>query len=843
MKNLNYLLLGAAGLLLASCSQEELVTPAPAGDGNFNITVSLPGSYSSRTMNDGYTATELYVGVFDADNDNAFVYQVPSDGFADDQLTTQVSMNLATGKTYTIAFFAYAPGAFSTDGTSALYSLDQETGVMTVDYSLMDQDGIDTDTYDCFFNVINTGTISNKAETVNVTLTRPLAQVNWGTDDADAEAVMNDNAYGEDLEYLKAELTTSAYSQFSFIEGDVVDDSETSVTLNGFAVPAGTSYPVNPTTYTYVAMQYLLAPVATSATYDLTLNVDNSGNASASQLSNEIVVSSAPVQANYQTNIYGTLLSDKYNFNVTKSPGWAGDFKLPQNTGDQVTDDNGQVVDGLYLNSETKTYTITSPEGLEYYATKIAGTGQYTMGGYLTVLGADLDMSGTVHTPFSAGNGTFDGQGHTISNLTVNAPSTAGKEVYAGFMSSAIGTVQNINFQGAKITGNSWAGVLAGDGIAAEVNNVNAYNCTVTSTAYINSEGEYEAGNSVGGIIGYLSAQGSASVTNCTVDGCTITGCRDVGGVVGRAQYTDAIVENNTVTNTTVTVNQYIKGGTYSETNKGTYGGEVVGNLLSDPTVKNNTTNNVNVLYIDGTGAYAVSSLPELQAVFNLGQKALASNTITMSAPNMEIDLGGATIDPISFAGDNEYSTDFGLTFDGKGLTIKNFTVKYHENANRRCGLFYAFAGTFKNLTVENMTIETPSKISGASLIAYCGGGTISNVTVKNSNITNILDSATAASAIVGLTYGVTVEDCVVENCNIKSARRAGAIIGYCGGPSTISGCTVTDTNVTATETPGSAQILAGNYDGTSLAPVTYSGNTVTNCTVNGEPATNPQNN
>ncbi len=61
---------------------------------------------------------------------------------------------------------------------------------------------------------------------------------------------------------------------------------------------------------------------------------------------------------------------------------------------------------------------INTPEELAAYSNK-------SMSGNFQ-LGADLDMSETEMKPISTFSGSFDGGGHTISNLTVSATGTNG---------------------------------------------------------------------------------------------------------------------------------------------------------------------------------------------------------------------------------------------------------------------------------------------------------------------------------------------------------------------------------------------------------------------------------
>ena len=316
MKKLNYLLLGLAGLTLASCSQDDLVGPAQ-GDGNFNITVKLPGNaYGTRALSDGKTAENLLIAVYDTQNDNAYIFEDQA-SFGPGELSTNVSMNLPSGKTYTIAFFAVSKAGMN------LYDFDAEGKLITVDYTTnyLSADNL-KDAYDCFFNV-GTYTISNTSTPTTVTLSRPVGQVNWGTSDLNKAAQAAD-VFGANGTNIVTNITVNnAYSQFDILTGEVTGDAG-SFTISGLASPASSTgsdkwaFPVQPSKYQYIAMQYLLAP-QTSTVYDFTMNADNSGGASG-EISNEVIVSSAPVQANYRTNIYGSLLTSSTEFTVTKDP-------------------------------------------------------------------------------------------------------------------------------------------------------------------------------------------------------------------------------------------------------------------------------------------------------------------------------------------------------------------------------------------------------------------------------------------------------------------------------------------------------------------------------------------
>ena len=146
MKKLNYLLLGLAGLAMASCSQEDIVGPAGNGDGNFAITVKLPGDLATRALGDGLAADNLHFAVYDMSSGNP-VFSFEDEATFDNSLQTTLNLNLISGKTYKLAFFACSPDAedvytFTPDGA---------TPNIAVDYSKMTGSADIADAYDCFF--------------------------------------------------------------------------------------------------------------------------------------------------------------------------------------------------------------------------------------------------------------------------------------------------------------------------------------------------------------------------------------------------------------------------------------------------------------------------------------------------------------------------------------------------------------------------------------------------------------------------------------------------------------------------------------------------------------------
>ena len=117
-------------------------------------------------------------------------------------------------------------------------------------------------------------------------------------------------------------------------------------------------------------------------------------------------------------------------------------------------------------------------------------------------------------TPITWYQGTFDGNGKTISNLYINATSN-----YTGFFGYAyVGSIKNITFDNARVknTGGYNFGILVGNAGSCIIENIKTLaNCSV--------EGE----NYVGGIAGVA----NGNISNCE-NRATVKGIRYLGGVV-----------------------------------------------------------------------------------------------------------------------------------------------------------------------------------------------------------------------------------------------------------------------------------------------------------------------
>ena len=250
---------------------------------------------------------------------------------------------------------------------------------------------------------------------------------------------------------------------------------------------------------------------------------------------------------------------------------------------------------------------------------------------------ADIDLENEVWTPLNYETGfargiDFDGQGHTIYNLT-----STDAQNYPSFFGVVIGTVKNLVFDGATITGgNNVAGVLAGyvgstsvsavgnisditvknatvtgakrylGGVAGIINkvtetvqNCHAINTTVTSTA-----------DRVGGLFGQVDK--TFTVLNCSAENVTVSGSINIGGLVGvgYGNFTDCtssgeITSSNTTSNADIGLGGlvgYFENGTIShcsssvnaiqETNGRDIGG-LIGKMLVGTVVKSYSTGNV----------------------------------------------------------------------------------------------------------------------------------------------------------------------------------------------------------------------------------------------------------
>ena len=137
-------------------------------------------------------------------------------------------------------------------------------------------------------------------------------------------------------------------------------------------------------------------------------------------------------------------------------------------------------------------------------------------------LANDIDLSGHSWVPIEQFSGTFDGQGHTISNMSV----TAGVTNSAGLFGYGSATVQNVKLENVYVvSANSSVGGIIGDaGTGAKIEN-----CTVDGTILYTGTGTDAWSSAVGGVVG-------------TASNVTITGCKFISGLV----YSKTVVGNNT---------------------------------------------------------------------------------------------------------------------------------------------------------------------------------------------------------------------------------------------------------------------------------------------------------
>ena len=169
---------------------------------------------------------------------------------------------------------------------------------------------------------------------------------------------------------------------------------------------------------------------------------------------------------------------------------------------------------GYTVSEDGRTYTVTTADGLMAWneAVQKDMTLNCTLTDNIDLTGIDWTPIGTDYDPYNPYTGIFDGDGHTITGLTINLPN----QWCVGLIGCLGGKVQNLTLAGAKINGSYYVGGVVG------VNFGSMIGCTVSGTVKGNSF-------NVGGVVGF----NSGTVTGCYATG-DVSGHSDVGGVAGR---------------------------------------------------------------------------------------------------------------------------------------------------------------------------------------------------------------------------------------------------------------------------------------------------------------------
>lgn len=235
----------------------------------------------------------------------------------------------------------------------------------------------------------------------------------------------------------------------------------------------------------------------------------------------------------------------------------------------------GNYTDGVTTLSRGKSgaYEIGTLDQLKLFRDAVNAGRSFN--GETVKLTDSIDLKDEEWTPIGKSGatfqGTFDGQGNTVSNLKITrATSNFAENCGIGFFgyTNAPATITDLTINNVDITGSLYIGAVVGYGYTGkEISNCrvtglieiegwwyiggiggNGYVSKVSDCSVVGKEGSYikavsygnEVGSYVGGIWGFR-GEGGQSITDSLVSNIAISGTDRVGGICGNAHYGNTI--------------------------------------------------------------------------------------------------------------------------------------------------------------------------------------------------------------------------------------------------------------------------------------------------------------
>ena len=464
------LLMLAAAALLASCSQDEVMTDTgPDGLVPVTLSAAVGDGVQTRTvdMDDDEDATYCYVQVCD-EQGNAYTdndYATPT------RLTDEDKDGTFTGNIFlkphvTYVFLFWADNVTSTSPADLHNVTYQEESIAFADR--VEQ------------------TISSVGPTVNATLQHVVAKVTLKT---------TTNVDASDEITVTVPTTYTAYNVNTETPITTTDDTPFVHTV--------TSDITGTTDGTEVFSFYALVK-------------DETQNITLTNGTNSQRVSNVPLGPNKHT----TLVGDVRNLGLT-------DVTFTANVETTWGSTPTEII-GLEI-ADDGTYIVSSPAALQAWATAVQSNPSLncTLAADITLPTPAEGESNWIPVGMEWSDmfrGIFDGAGHTISNLVLNTPQQTSC-LYTGFISTLHtgAVVKNLHIRNASVTGTSPS---VGGIIGRLSDNSSVIGCSFTGEVIGNSANSY-----VGGIAGLMDTQNS--IVACYSSGTISANDGTAGGIVG----------------------------------------------------------------------------------------------------------------------------------------------------------------------------------------------------------------------------------------------------------------------------------------------------------------------
>lgn len=556
-----YLWLIALAGLITSCSQDKTDMPVAGESNRVSFTASLPQDFEKSGKRALPSATShslrCILEVWNKENTPELIKRMEQNGLTGDNVVFDFEIEPGT---YDCLFWAdfIATGAAAdqnatigsvtyTHYTDKYYKTDDGTNGLKAVSIIADNYVFSTDARDAFFGKYELQKSVAAVTDPTITLTRPFAKLTIKEKDADA--------------YNLCKTMTASYdvpNVFNVLNGT----ASGSHTASCNAAPAGGG-----STDLTLFTDYIFTTSAARETMpEISLTFTKQDNAGA-ELQPVTIPAGVPVQRNYRTNAAGSLISEQpvptngVKLTVNMSENWADenyDFSVwdgtyPANS----TDAKALMATAMTTNGGTTAanyvftiHTASQLAALSYLANQAAvyidGTnrGKYTEAHYL--LATDIDLDNHPWTPISNRLnyeflGTFDGQGHTVSNMKAEA-GVIGISSYCGLfgLAGCVGPntkaiIRNLIVEG-TVTANSdnVDAVCYVGGICGFISNAILQYCRFNGTVSAQTSDSYN--NCVGGLVGALFEPGTiqACISNATVTRTGGDNYSGAGGLTGR---------------------------------------------------------------------------------------------------------------------------------------------------------------------------------------------------------------------------------------------------------------------------------------------------------------------